>query len=412
MHSTRREFLKTTAAGALLAGLPAGWAGGAYAADGPETSKMRFGIIALTDCSSIVMAHELGLFKKYGIESTISKEASWAVIRDRLSLGENQATHLLLGIPYASTMGLQGSPVKPMIIPLYLNRNGQAITLNKALLDKGVKTPQQLKPVVMDAKGKGSPLTFAMTYPPGTHAMWIRYWLAAGGINPDRDATLITIPPAQMVANMKVGKMDGYCVGEPWGARAIADGIGFTAITTQQIWKDHPEKVLGFTEEFATKNPKTVKACMYAIIEASQWADKLENRAKLAETVAQPQYVNTTKEIILGRLLGDYDYGDGRKEKDKHYMTFYDRSTNFPQKSHGVWWLTQFRRWGMVKEAPDYKGIVDRVHRSDIYREVAKEMGIEAPREDMKKETLFDGVVFDPAKPEEYAKGFAVHTMA
>jgi len=152
MHSTRREFLKTTAAGALLAGLPAGWAGGAYAADGPETSKMRFGIIALTDCSSIVMAHELGLFKKYGIESTISKEASWAVIRDRLSLGENQATHLLLGIPYASTMGLQGSPVKPMIIPLYLNRNGQAITLNKALLDKGVKTPQQLKPVVMDAK--------------------------------------------------------------------------------------------------------------------------------------------------------------------------------------------------------------------------------------------------------------------
>ena len=412
MFTTRREFFKTTAAGALLAGLPAGWAGGAYAADGPETPKMRIGIIALTDCSSIVMAHELGLFKKYGIESTISKEASWAVIRDRLSLGENQATHLLLGIPYASTMGLQGSPVKPMVIPMYLNRNGQAITLNKALLDKGVKTPQQLKPVVMEAKGKGSPLTFAMTYPPGTHAMWIRYWLAAGGINPDKDTTLITIPPAQMVANMKVGKMDGYCVGEPWGARAIADGIGFTAITTQQIWKDHPEKVLGFTEEFATKNPKTVKACMHAIIEASQWADKLENRAKLAETVAQPQYVNTTKEIILGRLLGEYDYGDGRKEKDKYYMTFYDRYTTFPQKSHGVWWLTQFRRWGMVKEPPDYKGIVDRVHRPDIYREVAKEMGIEVPREDMKKETLFDGVAFDPAKPEEYVKGFAVNSMA
>src|SRR6267142_1002443 len=180
MLTSRREFLKTTAAGALLAGLPAGWVGGAYAADGPETSKMRFGIIALTDCSSIVMAHELGLFKKHGIESTISKEASWAVIRDRLTLGENQASHILLGIPYASTMGLQGSPVKPMVIPMYLNRNGQAITLNKALLDKGVKTPQQLKPVVMEAKGKSSPLTFAMTYPPGTHAMWIRYWLAAG----------------------------------------------------------------------------------------------------------------------------------------------------------------------------------------------------------------------------------------
>jgi len=411
MRTTRREFLKTTAAGALLAGLPAGWAGTAYAADGPETSRMRIGIIALTDCSSIVMAHELGLFKKYGIESIISKEASWAVIRDRLSLGENQATHLLLGIPYASTMGLQGAPVKPMIIPMYLNRNGQAITLTRTLLDKGAKTPQQIKPLALEARSKGSPMTFAMTYPPGTHAMWMRYWLASGGINPDKDVSLITIPPAQMVANMKVGKMDGYCVGEPWGARAIADGIGFTAITTQQLWKDHPEKVLGFTEEFATKNPKTVKACMQAVIEASQWADKLENRAKLAETVAQPQYVNTTKEVILGRLLGEYDYGDGRKEKDKYYMTFYDRYTTFPQKSHGVWWLTQFRRWGMVKEAPDYKGIVDRVHRPDIYREVAKAMGIETPREDMKKETFFDGVTFDPAKPEEYAKSFPVHSM-
>src|SRR5215475_2113611 len=218
MDVTRREFLKATTAGALLARLPAGWAGGAYAADGPETPKIRFGIIALTDCSSIVMAHELGLFKKYGIESTISKEASWAVIRDRLTLGENQATHMLLGIPYAATMGLQGSPVKPMIIPMYLNRNGQAITLTKALLEKGVKTPQQLKPLALEAKAKNAPLTFAMTYPPGTHAMWTRYWLGAGGINPDRDVSLITIPPAQMVANMKVGKMDGYCVGDRAGA--------------------------------------------------------------------------------------------------------------------------------------------------------------------------------------------------
>ena len=235
MRLSRREFVKATGAGTLLAGVPAGWAGGAYAQDGPETPKVRIGIIALTDCSSIVMAHELGLFKKHGIESTISKEASWAVIRDRLTLGENQATHMLLGMPYASTMGLLGSPVKPMIIPFYLNKNGQAITLTKELRDKGVKTPQQLKPLVMEAKTKGGPMTFAMTYPPGTHAMWIRYWLASGGINPDKDVSLITIPPPQMVANMKVGKMDGYCVGEPWPARAIADGIGFTAITTQQI---------------------------------------------------------------------------------------------------------------------------------------------------------------------------------
>src|SRR2546427_6635281 len=273
---TRRQLLTRTAGtglALLLAGLPRGWVGAVYASDAPETPNVRIGIIALTDCSSIVMAHELGLFKKYGIDATISKEASWAVIRDRLNLGENQASHLLLGMGYASTMGLLGSPVKPLIIPCYLNRNGQAITLKKALLAKGVKTPEAIKPHAEAAKQAGTPLTFAMTFPPGTHAMWMRYWLASGGIHPDKDITLITIPPAQMVANMKVGKMDGFCVGEAWNARAIADGIGFTAITTQQLWRDHPEKVLAFTEEFAEKNPKTVKAILRAMIESSQYID-------------------------------------------------------------------------------------------------------------------------------------------
>jgi nitrate/nitrite transport system substrate-binding protein len=409
----RRDFLKISgrAVGLLLAGMPEGWVGGVYAADAPETTKVRFGIIALTDCSSIVMAHELGLFKKYGIESTISKEASWAAIRDKLSIGENHATHMLYGMPYASSMGLLGSPKKPMIIPFVIDRNGQGITLEKELLAKGVKTPQALKPIVDQAKKAGRPMTFAMTFPPGTHAMWMRYWLGAGGINPDKDVTLITIPPPQMVANMKVGKMDGFCVGEPWNARAIADGIGFTVASTQQIWKDHPEKVLGMSEEFAGKNPKTVKAILRAMIESSQYIDKMENRAHVAEVVARPQYINTQKEVILGRLLGDYDYGDGRKEKDPNYMTFFDRNTNFPWKSHGIWWLSQFRRWGMVKGPQDYKGIVDKVHRPDIYREAAKEMGISVPKEDLKKEMLFDGVEFDPAKPEEYAKKFAVNNI-
>ncbi len=203
-----------------------------------------------------------------------------------------------------------------------------------------MKTPKDLKPLADAAKAAGQPLTFAMTFPPGTHAMWMRYWLGAGGINPDKDVTLITIPPPQMVANMKVGKMDGFCVGEPWNARAIADGIGFTATTTQQIWKDHPEKVLAFTAEFADKNPRTVQAVMRAVIEAGQYIDKLENRPHVAEVVSRPQYINTQKEVILGRMLGQYDYGDGRKEQDPHYMTFFDRDTNFPWKSHGLWWLT------------------------------------------------------------------------
>src|SRR5947209_2264020 len=296
---TRRQLLTRTAGtglALLLAGLPRGWVGEVYASDAPETPDVRIGIIALTDCSSLVMAYELGLFKKYGIAATISKEASWAVIRDRLNLGENQASHLLLGIAYSSTMGLLGSPVKPMIIPCYLNRNGQAITLTKALLAKGVKTPEALKPQAAAAKQAGTPLTFAMTFPPGTHAMWMRYWLAAGGINPDKDVTLITIPPPQMVANMKVGKMDGFCVGEPWNARAIADGIGFTAITTQDMWPDHPEKVCAFTQEFADKNPKTVKAVLKGLHEASLWLDKLENRPEQAAIVSQTTYINCPKE--------------------------------------------------------------------------------------------------------------------
>src|SRR5438105_10005653 len=292
MTFSRRRFLKTTTgslAAGLLAGVPKGWAGGGYADDSPETNTVRFGIIALTDCSSIVMAHELGLFKKYGIDSVVSKEASWAVIRDKLSIGDNQATHMLIGMPFASTMGLLGSPVKPMVIPWMINRNGQAITLANKF--KGsVKVAKDMKPFVDKAKASGEPLTFAMTFPPGTHAMWIRYWLASGGIHPDKDVNLITVPPAQMVANMKVDKMDGFCVGEPWNNRSIVDGIGFTAITTQQMWPDHPEKVCAFTEEFATKNPKTVKAILKALHLSSVYIDKMENRKQVADVVSRATY--------------------------------------------------------------------------------------------------------------------------
>src|SRR6187431_467397 len=375
----RRTFIKAagvSSAATLISGLPAGWVGSVYADDSPEVSAMRFGMIALTDCAPIVMAHELGYFKKFGIQSTISKEASWAVIRDKLSLGENHATHMLIGMPIASTMGLAGSPVKPMVIPWVLNRNGQAITLNNKLKQAGVRKPAQIKPLADKAKASGEPLAFAMTFPPGTHAMWIRYWLAAGGVHPDKDVSLITIPPPQMVANMKVDKMDGFCVGEPWNNRAIEDGIGFTVITTQQMWKDHPEKVCAFTEEFATKNPKTVKAILKALHLSSQYIDKMDNRVNVAKVVSQATYINCPPEIILARLQGKYDYGDGRVEQDPNYMIFSDRECNYPLKTFGYWWLSQFRRWGMVKEAPDYAAIPKRVLRSDLYLDAMKELGV------------------------------------
>jgi nitrate/nitrite transport system substrate-binding protein len=339
----------------------------------------------------------------------ISKEASWAVIRDKLSLGENQATHMLIGMPFASTMGLLGSPVKPMIIPWMLNRNGQAISLANKF--KGaVKVAADMKPLAAKAQASGTPLTFAMTYPPGTHAMWMRYWLASGGIHPDKDISLITIPPAQMVSNMKVGKMDGFCVGEPWNLRAILDNIGYTVITTQKMWPDHPEKVCAFTEEFAGRNPRTVKAILKALHMASEYNDRMENRPNVAEIISRPTYINCPKEIILDRLQGKYDYGDGRREQDPNYMIFSKRNCNFPSRTYGCWWLSQFRRWGMVKGAPDYQGISSKVMRPDLYLEAMKELGVKMQATDMAPSKLADGV-FDPKDAEKYARSFPVHNL-
>src|SRR5688572_30708601 len=413
---TRRSFLRSTikVAGAsmLLSGVPRGWLGSVYASDAPETPTLKFGMIALTDCSPIVIAHEKGLFKKYGINSIVAKGANWAAIRDSLSTGDNQGTHMLIGMPIASTMGLLGSPRKPMIIPWLLNRNGQAICLKAEWKGKVKDDPKAIQPFLAEAKKKGEPLTFAMTFPPGTHAMWMRYYLAAGGINPNKDISLITIPPPQMVSNMKIGKMDGYCVGDPWHARAIQDKVGYTSILTEDIWTNHPEKVCAFTAEFADKNPKTVKACLKALHEASVWLDKMENRPEQCELVSKPTYINCDKDLILGRLQGKVDYGDGRTKQNPNYMIFSERNCNYPQPAYAKWWLTQFRRWGMVTGAPDYEGVAKQVMRPDIYQEAMKEIGYAHGGEDNSPHKFFDGVTYDPKGDlEAYAKGFAVNSV-
>jgi len=413
---SRRSFLRASARGigaaAVLSGLPKNWFGSVYASDAPEAPKVRFGMIALTDCSPIVIAHEKGFFKKYGVESVVAKGANWAAIRDSLSSGDNQATHMLIGMPIASTMGLLGSPKKPMVIPWLLNRNGQAITLKQEWKGKVGADPAALKPFVDKAKSLGEPLNFAMTFPPGTHAMWMRYYLAKGGIHPDKDVALITIPPPQMVANMKIGKMDGFCVGEPWNARAISDKIGFTSVATQDIWQDHPEKVCAFMADFADKNPKTVKAVLKGLHEASVWLDDMANRPEQCELVSKPTYINCDKEIILGRLLGKLDYGDGRAVTDEFPMHFSKRNCNYPQPAFAKWWLTQFRRWGMVTGAPDYEGVASKVMRADIYAEAMKEIGYQHGGPEDAGWTMFDGVKFDPKGDlEAYAKGFPIHGL-
>ncbi len=420
---SRRKFMSTAAAGlasaTLLSGCDSESSGTSSrttlavlpANEAPEVSDLNMGMIALTDCSPLVIAYEKGLFAKHGINATIKKGASWAAIRDSLATGELHCTHLLFGMPFSATMGLIGGAKKPMVIPWIMNRNGQAISVKASYKGKVAGDAAALKPFADEAKAAGKPLNFAMTFPPGTHAMWMRYWLAAGGINPDTDGALITVPPAQMVANMKVDKMDAFCVGEPWNARVISEGVGYTAITTQDIWKDHPEKVCAFMADFAEKNPKTVKAVLKALHEASVWLDKMENRDEQATIVSKPTYINCPKDIILGRLQGHYDMGDGRTKVDPNYMIFHDRNCNYPQTKYGLWWLSQFRRWGMVTGAPDYAGITKQVMRPDIYEEAMKEIGYQHAGSDMTPETLFDGVVFDPQDPEKYATTFAVNSL-
>ena len=412
ISSSRRDFFKlglgamsAAAVGGVSMPSPVHAASSEGAFGKPEKTDLTIGFIPLTDCASVVMAAELGLYKKYGLNVVVSKEASWAAVRDKLILGQLDAAHVLYGLIYGTQLGI-GSQKKDMAILMGLNHNGQAITLSNKLKEVGAVDGPSLKKLI-DRKERQ--YTFAQTFPTGTHAMWLYYWLAAHGIHPFNDIKNITIPPPQMVANMRVGNMDGYCVGEPWNARAIFDKIGFTATTTQGIWKNHPEKVLGTTLEFVRKYPNTTKAMMAAVLEASIYIDDMKNRAKVSEVIGGKAYVNAPSPVILGRMLGDYENGMGKSWKDADYMKFHNGGeVNFPYYSHGIWFLSQHKRWGLLKSHVDYAAVAKQVNQVDLYSEVAMHLGIAVPKNPMKTETLFDGVVFDPAKAAAYADGFAI----
>ena len=408
----RRSLLKQSAilgGAGLMSMLTPGLRGAVWAAgsDAPEKKEIKIGFIPLTDCASVVMASVMEFDKKYGIKIIPTKEASWASVRDKLVNGELDAAHVLYGLIYGVHMG-SGGPKKDMAVLMNLNHNGQAITLSKKLNEKGVKDGATLK-ALMDKEKRE--YVFAQTFPTGTHAMWLYYWLAANGIDPLKDSKAITVPPPQMVANMRVGAMDGYCVGEPWGNRAIVDGIGFTAETTQAIWKDHPEKTLGTTAEWVAKNPNTARAMTAAILEAGRWIDaSLTNRQKTAQTIADRSYVNTDADVIVARMLGRYDNGIGKKWDDPDYMKFYnDGAVNYPYLSDGMWFLTQHRRWGLMKTDPDYLAVAKQVNRIDIYKEAASAAKVSLPKSDFRSHKLIDGTVWDGKDPKKYAAGFKIH---
>ncbi|WP_395825064.1 CmpA/NrtA family ABC transporter substrate-binding protein [Collimonas sp.] len=408
VNGKRRQLLQTAtiAAGASMLGLASSgvWAAGS---DKPEKTEVKIGFIPLTDCASVVMASWLGFDKKYGIKIVLSKEASWAGVRDKLSNGELDAAHVLSGLIYGVQMGIGGQK-KDMAILMGLNNNGQAITLSRKLADKGAVDGPSLAKLMASDKRE---YTFAQIFPTGTHAMWLYYWLAANGINPLKDAKVITVPPPQMVANMRVGNMNGFCVGEPWGHRAIVDGVGITAITTQEIWKDHPEKVLGTTAEFATNNPNTCRALIAAVLEAGKWIDaSLANKNKMAEAIADKSYVNTSKDVIDQRIMGRYQNGLGKTWDDPNYMKFYnDGLVNFPYLSDGMWFMTQHRRWGLLKADPDYLAVAKSVSQIDLYKDAAAMTKTPVPKEVMRTSRLIDGTVWDGKNPKAYAASFKIH---
>lgn len=407
---SRRRFLAGSAAlggSLLIPGLMNSvWAAGS---DAPEKKTLRVGFIPLTDCAPVVMAAVKKFDEKYGITIIPSKESSWASVRDKLLSGELDAAHVLYGMVYGLQLGVSG-PQRDMAVLMTLNNNGQAITLSNQLKEAGVTDGASLKKVIA-ASPQGT-YTFAQTFPSGTHAMWLYYWLANAGIDPFSDVRNVVVPPPQMVVNMKIGNMSGYCVGEPWNQRAILDGIGFTAATSQQIWPDHPEKVLGTTSAWVSANGNAARALTAAVLEASRWIDASdENRRETAKTIAARAYINTAVETIEGRMLGHYEDGLGKTWQDAHAMRFFnDGAVSYPWLSDGIWFLTQQKRWGLLKSDPDYLAVARQINRSELYTQAATAVGgISVPTSQMRSSTLIDGKVWDGSDPAAYANSFAIH---
>ena len=386
-----------------LAG-PLAWVNGS---DAPEKTEINLGFMALSDCASVVVAATQGFAQPFGLTLNLKRQSSWASLRDNLVNGQLDAAHSLYGLIYAVHLGIGGVAATDMSVLMGLNQNGQSLNLSHGLQALGVTRPEALQQHVHQSRSK---LTFAQTFPTGTHAMWLYYWLAAHGIDPFRDVKNIVVPPPQMVANMRVGNMDGYCVGEPWNQRAIVDKIGFTAVTTQDIWTDHPEKVLGATAEFAAKYPNTARAMICAILEASRWIDaSAANRSKTAETVAAKSFVNTDVDVIRSRMIGQYENGLGKSWSDKNLMKFYnDGQVNYPYLSDGMWFLTQHRRWGLLKQDVDYLAVAKAINQTELYKQAAAQVGVPVPKSDFRTSRLIDGVVWDGKDPKKYAASFKV----
>ncbi|TAK98355.1 MAG: nitrate ABC transporter substrate-binding protein [Rhodospirillaceae bacterium] len=407
---------------ALLSAIKATFPGGAFAADsGPEVTGATLGFIALTDSSPLIIAQEKGIFAKYGLtDMKVLKQASWATTRDNLELGSGgggiDGAHILSPLPYLISTGkVTKNNVKvPMFILARLNVNGQGISVAQSYADEKVGLDaSKMKARFAAVLASGEQAKCAMTFPGGTHDLWLRYWLAAGGVDPDRDVSTIVVPPPQMVANMKVKTMEAFCVGEPWNAQLVNQSIGYTAVTTGELWMNHPEKALGMRADWVEKNPNAAKAIVMATLEAQMWCDKMENKEEMCRIVSGRDWFKVPYDDIVERAKGDFNMGLGKKYTASPFvMKFWKEHASYPFQSHDLWFLTEDMRWGYFPANLDAKALIKAVNREDLWRDAAKAIGV--PASDIPdstsrgKETFFDGVTFDPTDPSAYLKSLKI----
>jgi nitrate/nitrite transport system substrate-binding protein len=410
----RRRFLQ----GVALAGLSLPAASLLSACGGSDSSegstgggggrKVTLGFIPLTDCAPLVVAFEKGFFKDRDLDVTLENGKSWPSVRDKLLNGEFDGSHCLYTMPLSVATGvskIEGATAtqKSLRVAMMLNENGQAITLASDLADCGYADLDAAKETLTAKK----PKSLGMTFPGGTHDLWLRYWLKAVGVDPqDLGIEIKPIPPPDMFANLNQENVRGYCVGEPWNARAVLKKKGFTTLATQDLWKHHPEKALVVNEKFATEKADVLKDVMAAVIEAQKWLDKPENTKETAKIIGVPKYVNATPEEIEGRLGGTYDFGEGAGEKDfgdLRMRFFRDGLTPFPRQGNLIWAMTQYVRFGYLPEMPD-PALADELILTDVYADVAEKAGIDVPDDAMAPiEIALDEVTFDPSTPDTEA---------
>ena len=397
----------------------------AQASGALETTAAKLGFIALTDAAPLFVADEKGFFKKHGmVDVEVLKQSSWGTTRDNLVLGSNKGgidgAHILTPMPYLMSTGAvtANNVPMPMNILARLNLGGQCISVGDEYKDLKVGTDTKAfgKALLAKRLKTGKPVSAAMTFPGGTHDMWLRYWMAAGGVDPNKDITTIVVPPAQMVANMKVGSMDSFCVCEPWNRQLINQKIGYTALTTSELWMNHPEKAFAMRADWVQAHPNAAKALIKAVMEAQMWCEDPAHRAEVAEICSRRRWINAPVADVIDRVKGDFDYGTGRVEANsKFQMRFWKDHASYPFQSHDLWFLTENIRWGYLPTTLDTKALINKVNREDLWRVAAKELGVAAkdiPTSTSRGvETFFDGKVFDPANPKKYLDSLSIKNI-